>query len=1256
MKSVIKYTFMKKIISYLVFVVACLFSNIGYGQENISPTISFDTINFEHLSIEHGLSQSTVYCIFQDRDGFMWFGTERGLNRFDGYTFTHFIHDPADSCSLSNNFVLTIAEDKNGVLWIGTWGGGVNKFDKNKEKFIHYLNIPDDPNSLSDNNIRDIFEDSSGSLWIGTDNGLNKLVQNENNRSSATFIRYQKVQTNPESISSNQVRSICEDRFGTLWVGTYNGLNKLIPNEDDELTVRFEHFFNNTEDPNSISHNRIYTLFKNKAGTIWVGTMGGGLNKLIQDDKTSTPYFVRFGNDPNNPYSLSRNNIYSIQDDNSGFLWVGTDNKLNKFDEDKSGILHNKFLHYQNDPANPTSLSNNVIFSIFKDRSGVIWIGTFGGGINKIVPNKNGGNSGFVHYKSDPNYPDGLNHNFISSIYIDKKDFLWIGTDGGGLNKQIQSEVNDNSSEYRHYLTSSGLGGNHIYSIFEDKNSVFWIGTWNGGLDKIIPIDGDDNNFTFLHYRNDPDNVNSLSQNKIVSIVEAQNENELWIGTWGGGLNKFNPATEQFIHFKHNPNDPNSLSNDRVQALYRSALRPSELWIGTYGGGLNKLIVNQQMEDTPEFLIFKNSPDNMNSISSNIVRSIYEDLTGTLWIGTEQGLNKLDFKERNAISPKFIRYTEKDGLPNSVVQGILEDEDGFLWLSTNNGLSKFDPNTESFINFDTNDGLQSNEFSLACYKSPSGRMYFGGINGYNAFYPDSIQVNTQIPSIKFTNLKLLNKSINVGDVVNGRTILNKSITVTDTIRLSYKDYIFSLQFAALDYMSPEKNQYKYKLEGLNKEWIHIKERNFIAFTNLNSGKHTLRILGSNNHNVWNEEGLTLTIFVSTPFWQSWWFRGFAICSIFIIAGSIFHARIKSVEEKKKILQMQVLEKTKAAKELHKALTEVKSLKNRLYAENIYLQDEIKVEHNFENIICNSEVFKRVLRKVEQVASTDSTVLIQGESGTGKELIARAIHNISSRKDRPLVKVDCSTLPSQLIESELFGHEKGSFTGAIARKIGRFELADKGTIFLDEIGEMPVDLQVKLLRILQDGEFERLGGTDLLKVDVRILAATNRNLKDEMKLGNFRKDLFYRLNVFPILIPPLRERKEDVPLLTDYFVKKFNAKISKKVKVIPQSILTTLMEYQWPGNVRELQNVLERAVIITPGEKLVFDDWFQESHSDSTIVAIKSLEESEKENIIKALKLTGWRVSGNNGAAKILGINPKTLYSRMTKLKIQREST
>jgi formate hydrogenlyase transcriptional activator len=358
------------------------------------------------------------------------------------------------------------------------------------------------------------------------------------------------------------------------------------------------------------------------------------------------------------------------------------------------------------------------------------------------------------------------------------------------------------------------------------------------------------------------------------------------------------------------------------------------------------------------------------------------------------------------------------------------------------------------------------------------------------------------------------------------------------------------------------------------------------------------------------------------------------------------AEIEGLQARKKLEQ--------ANTELNARLKEIEALKNQLQAENKYLQEEIKLNHNFGDIISISHKFRKVLQQIEQVAATDATVLITGESGTGKELVARAIQNIGNRRTKPFVKVNCAALPPNLIESELFGHERGAFTGATERRIGRFELADGGTIFLDEIGELPIELQAKLLRVLQEGEFERLGNPKAMKVNVRVLAATNRNLEAAIEKKEFREDLYYRLNVFPVHCPPLRERKEDIPLLVKHFCKKYEARTGKKAISISSKVMDAMVAYDWPGNIRELENIVERAMILSRDGAIQYGDWMPMAKAAEAIKnKLSRLDDVEREHIVEVLKQTNWKVSGEKGAAKILGLNATTLEARMKKLGIKR---
>ena len=1178
-----------------------------------------DDLIFDQIFLEQGLSQSIVKCILQDEEGFIYFGTEDGLNRYDGYTFTVMRNNPQDTNSLSYNDINAMCLDKEGNIWIGTFNSGLNKYNPFTKKIIRFTHDHNFTNTISHNNITAICADSSGIIWVGTDNGLNKLIPKDSNKDEYFIERISHQPGNPKSLSHNTIYSLMLDLSSNLWVGTEDGLNLITHDQIKSKQIEFEHF-KSANGFNALSNNTIRVIYQDKNGVIWIGT-DRGLNAVIKNGKEEISGFRRYLRIPNDNKSLSHNEIYALCEDNSGKLWIGTNGGgLNILDTDRK-----TFTRYFHDPLDQRSLSYNEIRSLFYDKSGTIWIGTYGSGIDKVSR----GAGEFILYKYRPDDQNSLSHPIVWSIYEDNNGILWIGTHGGGLNKLDRK--NNNYTYYRHNPNNqNSLSNDIVRVVFEDSEGTFWIGTHGGGVNKLNPKTN-----TFKTYRHDPDNTNSLALDEIRSIYEDKS-GTIWVGTYGKGLDKFNKETETFSHFVNDPNNNQSLSNNFIRTIYED--RSRNLWIGTEGGGLNKFD-----RATNTFQNFKAELNDSSSLNSNYIFTIHESPEGILWLGTwGGGLNRFNVKDN-----KVEHFTTKDGLPSNAVYGILEDEKGNLWLSTNNGISRFNPKTKTFNNYNVKDGLQNNEFNGGAYFiSKSGEMFFGGINGFNSFYPKNIKDNTFIPPVVITSFQKFNKEVE----------FDKPIYSVDKIDLSYEDYVFSFEFASLDFSAPEKNEYAYKMEGLDKDWVTTSSaRRFATYTTLPPGKYVFRVKGSNSDGVWNEAGTSISITIHPPFWMTWWFRGLILLIIVICIYLLYKKRVKNLEEKRKALSERLEEKTKLTDDLQNALSEVERLKNRLEAENIYLQDEIKLQHNFGNIITQSEELKKVLRKVEQVASTDATVLVLGESGTGKELLARAIHNISNRSDRPLVKVNCSALPANLIESELFGHERGSFTGATSRKIGRFELADGGTIFLDEIGDLPLELQPKILRVLQEGEFERIGNPKTIKVNVRIIAATNRKLNEEIKNGNFREDLYYRLNVFPIHIPPLRERKEDIPLLVNYFVNNFSRKVGKNIETISQSMIEKLTEYNWPGNVRELENIIERAVITNEGSKLALNEVLpKEVYTMAGETEYQTLEEMERQHILKVLEKTNWQVSGDKGAAIILGMKRTTLEARMKKLNIEKK--
>ena len=829
-----------------------IFTHILLGNIILSASVFSqpDNIEFETLSLEHGLSQSSVLSITQDEMGFMWFATEDGLNKYDGYKFTILRHDPDDPNSLSHTWILSLLRDRSGILWIGTFHEGLNRYDPQKEEFTHYFMDPDDPNSLSHNIVRTIYEDRSGVLWIGTDNGLNRL-----DRETDRFTRYVHDPDDPHSLSHNSIWSIYEDRSGALWIGTEGGgLNKFMREEGE-----FIHYQADYDNPQSLSHNSVRSIYEDASGTLWIGTGGGGLNKF---DRKSEQ-FICYQHDPNDVSSISHNEIYAMYEDRSGVLWIGTNGGgLNIFDRENG-----KFIHYRHDSNNPHSLSYDEVYAIYEDRAGVIWIGTYGGGIAKYDRKK----KKFLLYRRDPNNPNSLNADLIWSIYEDEDGILWIGTHGGGINRFDRQK--NQFTFYRYDPNDpSSLSNNVARIIYVDRFEVFWVGTHGGGLNKFDRETG-----RFKSYQNDPNDPHSLSHNEIRWIFEDR-AGALWIGTNGGGLNKFDRTTEKFVRYRADPNDPQSLSNDFARVVFEDS--EGTFWVGTQGGGLN--IFDR---DNEKFTHLRADPDDPHCLNSDHILSLFEDRSGMIWIGTwGSGLSMF-----NRNSGTFTAYTVEDGLPSNAIYGTLEDDHGNLWLSTNNGLSKFNPRNKTFHNYNVRDGLQSNEFNgNSFHKSKSGEMFFGGIRGFNAFYPDDIKDNPHIPPVVITSFQKLNREVK----------FDVSISEVDELVLSYKDYVFSFEFAALDYSVPEKNRYAHMMEGLDTDWIYTDAfKRYADYTTLPPGKYVFRVKGSNNDGVWNEEGASIKITITPPFWVTWWFRALIFLVFLGIAYMLYRYSLKNVRMK-----------------------------------------------------------------------------------------------------------------------------------------------------------------------------------------------------------------------------------------------------------------------------------------------------------------------------------------------------------------------
>ena len=840
-------------------------------------------IKFEHISVEQGLSHAKIFCICQDSKGFMWFGTEDGLNKYDGYKFTVYRHDPADSSTLSSNSIRDIYDDQSGTLWIATENGGINRFDRENERFTRYTHNRKNPTSIgsnSTNRITSFIYEGREIFWIGTAVGLSKFDSESEQFTHFPFT--------DKGIPYSYIEAMVVDSAGMVWIGsTEDGLHRFDPKS--ELYTSFHH---DPDIPHSLSDNKITSLFWDKSGILWVGTDDGGLNKFDPENSK----FIHYQNDPNDMQTLNSNFVLSILEDRSGILWLGTaSGGLNILDRRTE-----KFKSYLHDPGDPNSISDNTVMCTYEDKAGVLWVGTWGG-VSKIDPRK----TQFVNIKQHPGDPNSLSGNYIWSICESNyggEPTILIGTKTDGLN--ILDRTTGVITHYKHDPGNpNSIPSNIISALFEDRSGLLWIGTYGDGLIKYNRVSKE-----FFRYEHDPDDPGSISQNIIRCIFE-DSSGQLWIGTQSNGLNRVDKKTNKFT-LVGRKTDTRNIYEDKTGAL----------WIA--GGGLKKLD-----RTTEQFTTYWHNPEDPSSISNNSTTAIHESsLHGrrVLWVGTNGGgLNRFDLE-----SEKFKNYTIHDGLPSDIINGILEDEEGNLWLSTNAGLSKFNPRSEIFRNYDVADGLLGNQFNLrVCCKTKDGQMFFGGPRGLNAFYPDRLTDNRQRPEIVITDFQIFNEPVAIKNenIAGDKEIylLEKHISEVRDIELSYRANVFSFEFAALDYRSPQKNQYAYLMEGVDPDWVFTDaSRRFATYTQLDPGEYTFRVKGSNNDGLWNEEGTSVKVIITPPWWKTTW----AYLSYFILFMGLIYS-LRRYDMKRQRLKHDLELEHVHSEKLH----EVDNLKSRFFA-------------------------------------------------------------------------------------------------------------------------------------------------------------------------------------------------------------------------------------------------------------------------------------------------------------------------------------
>ena len=846
-------------------------------------------LRFEHFNVNDGLSQSNVSSIFQDHLGFMWFGTFDGINRFDGISFTQFKTIPFDSTSISANTyyqedpfnlmdndpsIRTITEDRNGHLWIGT-RIGLDRFDRATETFTRFAHDPKDATSLGPGVVMSALEDHTGMLWAGIwGGGLSRMDPER----PGHFMPYRHDPADSTSLSNDLVLSLFEDQLGMLWVGTAYGLNRM----DPEKPGHFKRYFIGPNETGQIMGRIVEDIEED--GVLWI------INSLLTGESSLIRFETRTGEHKH--YDLGDANILDIVADPTkpGILWVATFGQgLYRFDAQTG-----HYQRFQHNEIDSNSLSTDLLMSVYADRTGSLWVGTLIAGVTRFDPSEGS-------FASHSPGEEGL----VFGLLEDRAGGLWVGSIG-----QL-TRLDRTTGQVERWRPDQGSpiasASAPVMTIFEDQAGIIWIGTWAGGLNRMNREAG-----SFTRFAHDPADSASLSQGIVYDIIEDSDET-LWIGT-AGGLSRMDRTTGRFTQFLHDPADSTSLAPGTVWSIIED--REGSLWVATSSG------LSRMDQGTERFTRFLHDPTDTSSVSPIYYGSVFEDQSGTIWVGTYGGLARMD-----QATGRFTHFTEQNSdLLNNRVVGILEDQEGYLWLSTNNGISRFDPRSETFRNFDHNYGLQTSEFNSgsSAFISPrTGELFFGYFNGVTAFYPDLFTTNKHPPQVGITDFKLFNQSVTVGEDAP----LTKHISVAERIELRHEENAISFDFVALHYKNAGQNQYQYKLEPYEADWVESGTGRTATYTNLSPGEYVFRVKAANSDYVWNEEGASVKITIHPPWWRTWW--AYLFYGMLVLGGSFTLERLmrKRLIRKERERTHRVLEK--AHKELEKTHAHLKATQAQL---------------------------------------------------------------------------------------------------------------------------------------------------------------------------------------------------------------------------------------------------------------------------------------------------------------------------------------
>ncbi len=873
---------------YAKIITIILFFFVGFPSLNAQQNY----IRFRYITNENGLSQNSGRNIVQDNYGFIWFGTESGLNKYDGNKMIVYKYNPTDTNGITNNYINTIFNDSNDNIVIGTDGGGLNYFDTKKNKIIQFRYDSSNVNTLSDDVVLSICEDNENNLWIGTSNGLNRL-----NIKNGFVTRYFSNINDKSALTHNYIRTLCKDNQGVIWVGTPEGLCK------------YNATYNNFTQYDGFPK-RINSIVVDINNNIWISSFVEGV--VVLDSKTNK--FIENKQIEETIKKLCNNQVYNIVPDESDNLWIATtDSGLIYYDKSK-----NKFFRYQHELYLPNSLPSNQLRYVYIDKAGVLWIGSFTNGIcyydTKQKP--------FNHYATDDKRKYFFNS--ASAIMQDSKGYVWLGMSTGLV--KLNMDLNTCEKLIHNTADPKSIPDNSITKIIEDRDGLMWVATNNGGI------------FT-INKENNACNNNFLSDTKLNNLLKRISawelfedaDGDIWIGTWDDGAICYNKKTKQLVHYKNDANNLNSISGNNVISIVQD--KQGCIWFGTWEGGLNKFD-----KKTKTFKIYKHNPANPNSLSMNIIMDVHIDNDGILWIGTfGAGFDKFD-----PANNVFSHYTENDGLANNTIFGIKEDNNGNLWISSNKGITKFNKTSKQFRNYNITDGVQGSEFSQhGSFKCNNGYILFSGCNGFNYFNPDSIKDNQYVPPIVITDFKIFNHSVNPGD----STFLKLPIFLTKEIRLTYREAVISFDFASLHYAFPEKITYYYMMEGFDEDWINAGNNRTAKYTNLKAGEYLFKVKATNCDGVLNAKETAIKIIISPPFWETIWFYSLLVVVVILIFYSILRIRLYKLKRDKQILEAKVVERTA---EINKQKEEILEKNKELLQqkEEILTQrDEIEIQRN-----------------------------------------------------------------------------------------------------------------------------------------------------------------------------------------------------------------------------------------------------------------------------------------------------------------------